>query len=399
MTDNNKIPVYTDFREVNHATYDELLQDVKAMEANSTWIPGVMSKDIKVEAIFGPLVAQEIATKEKMDPELVYDTADTGTRLYAKLPDGTAKCIRDSGRATLFERACIFGSALGRETPEDLATILNLTLKVAKGPVLLLDRYGKVSAFHSDAASGYRIMPISKLLAITMAELEDRFGEPVYVSGYNSHSYTTAVWALPDVKDDLIFKYETATANLRNPPDISGMMPAIRLSASDTASSAAILQPLFRTRHGSYICLSDAIRVKHSRATGMDGVELFEKRIHEELFTRFVDAVEGIARLSTIYLMHPTNVIVGLCNKMRIPKKCGDIAREQAENIMVSSPSMSAYEVFLLLGDAIGEVMHGTNADVMQDKLYMVMNPSFDWSVYDVGGVVAWNSSANAAVA
>lgn len=399
MTTETNIPMYTDDREVSPTTYDSLLEEVQDMEAHSSWIPGIMSKDIKVESIFGPLDAQNVAEKEHMEQSIVYDTADTGTRLYAKLPDGTAKCIRDSGKETLFDRACIFGSALGRETPEDLASILNLTLKVAKGPALLLERYGKISAFHSDAAGGYRIMPISKLLEITMDELKDRFGEPVYLSGSHSHSYTSAMWALPDVKDDLIYKYEAAIVKLKRAPDISGMMPVVRFSASDTASSAAILQPLFRTGRGNDICLSDGIRVKHSRSSGTDGVELYEKKIHQDLFTRFVDAVEGIARMSGIYLFHPMNVIVGLCNKFRIPKKYGEIARSQAENIMVSDSSMTAYEVFLLLGDAIGENMPGISGSVMQERLYTVVNPQFDWSALDVGGLVSWSSAPAASAA
>lgn len=399
MENNTTTAMYTDDREAFPTTYDDLLDDVNKMEANSLWIPGIMSKDIVIDSIFGPLAADEVSQKEHMDRAIVYDTADTGTQLFARLPNGTSKCIRSSGKATLFERACIFGSALGRETPEDLASILNLTLKVAKGPALLLERYGKISAFHSDAGGGYRIMPISCLLKVTMDEMRDRFGEPVYTTGSNSHSYTSALWALPDIKDDLVYKYESAVSKLRNAPDISDMMPAVRFSASDTANSAAVLQPLFRTKHGNYICLSESIRVKHSRAAGTDGVELYKEKVHQDLFTRFVDSIEGIARLSSIYLFHPTNVIVSLCNKFRISKKCGETARSQAENIMVTSPSMTAYEVFLLLGDAIGDSMAGMGEIMMQEKLYTVMNPQFDWSALDVGGLVAWNNAAPAPAA
>lgn len=397
--ENTNIEKYSDFYETIHNTYDELLVDVKDMEAHSTWVPGIMSKEITVNAISGPLFAQEVVDKTGMDYDLVYDTADTGTKLYATLPDGTSKCIRDSGRATLFERACIFGSALGRETPEDLATILNLTLKVAKGPALLLDRWGKISAFHSDAAGGYRIMPISQLLGITLNELRDRFGEPMYIRGSNSHSFTAATWTLPDIKDELIYQYEDAVRTIRNAPDISRMMPAVRFSASDTATSSAILQPLFQTGRNNYIQLCDAIRVKHSRTSGMDGVELYEKKLKEELFTRFTDAIEGIKRLSEIYLFHPENVVVGLCNKLRISKKCGDTAREQAEMAMVGNASLTAYDVFLMLGDAIGEGMSSAAAIAMQEKLYSVMNPAFDWCAMDVGGIVAWNTSASGAAA
>lgn len=376
---------------------DKLFTEVSTMEANSTWIPSVLTKEIRVHPIPSGIHAAEITNKTGMDIDLVSDTAMDGTNLYATLPNGKTECIRTSAKNTLLDRACLNGTALRRECPEDLAATLNMALKVAIGSSLVLERYGKISAFHSDAGGGYRIMPISELLKITEREMNNRFGTPEFMQGYHSHSYTQALWQLPDVQGELSFKYEQALlSSVSTQFDVGNLMPVVRFSSSDTATSSAIVQPMFRMNSQHYLRFCDPISIKHTRSANgeIDGVELFEENVKNMLFTWFEDSIEAATRLSKIEIWHPENVVVGVCNKLRIAKKYGEIAREQVENFMLNANCLSAHDIFLSLSEAIGKAPEkgAKNRLVldMEEKLYSVVNDNFDWTALDVGGLVAW---------
>lgn len=379
------------------STDQELVDEVSMMEDNSRWIPAIRSREIKVCPIPDPLSVSEISAETKIPAPFLMDTVNAGASLYVSLPDGTNRCIRDVAKWTLFERAAINGAALGRETPGALAETLNLALNVSKGESLLLMRYGKIAAFHSDA--GYRIIPISEQIKITKEELKKNFGNPVFVEGFNSHSFTKAIWQLPDVQEELCSKYAAA---LRQSPaasrwDFSGLVPAVRLTSSDTATSAACLQPLFMTEKGVFIHIVDGLRVKHLRAGGnkADGLDLFEDLVTNELFTKFTSGAAQMEALGNIELWHAENVVVGLSNKFHIPKKYADPAREMALQFMNDSQCLTALDVFMIMSEALANALSAGMKEntylTMDEKLYATLSLNFDWKALDVGGVVAWS--------
>lgn len=374
----------------------ELIEEVNLMEENSRWIPGIQSKEIKVYPIPDALSVPEISAETKIPAGFLLDTVNGGASLYVTLPDGTTKCLRDVARGTLYERASIDGAALGREAPGALSETLNLALNVSKGYSLVLLRYGKIAAIHSDNA--YRIIPTSELVKITSKALNERFGTPVFIEGFNSHSYTKAIWQMPDVKDDLCAKYESV---LKQSPaasrwNFSELTPAVRLTTSDTATSAVCLQPLFMTEQGGFIHLVDGLRVRHIRGGNgkNDGLDLFEEMVENELFTRFLSGAEDMEQLSKVEIWHADNVVVGLANKFRIPKKYADPARETVLQFMSSSPCLTALDVFLVMSEALANAlsngMKETAYLTMDEKLYSTLAPNFDWTALDVSGVVAW---------
>lgn len=399
-TEDKKLYIKDEYEVVAY-DYDTLVDEVEKMEDNSRWITGIPSKDLVIKPIPDAFSVPDILAETEMDEDCVMDTVNA-TGLYAALPDGTTKCIRNTGRTTLFDRAGLLGPALGRECVEDLSKTLNMALKVATGQSLILLRYGKISAFHSDAGAGYRFIPISQLLRITKNELEEKFGTPIFHDGTNSHSYTKAVWIMPDAKEKISTHYEKVLKEsaVASRWDVTDLIPAARLTTSDTATSAATLQPLFMTQRGTFIRLVDGIKVKHQRATDekkKDGLELFEELVKQEFFARFQEGVESVDALSQIEIWHPENVVVGLCNKFRIPKKYGDGAREQVERFMVSASCLTAYDVYMSLSEALSSGLEiGLNETAylgMEEKLFSLLNPSFDWKALDVSGIVAWGST------
>lgn len=376
-------------------TIDELKENVAQMEDHSRWVPGIVSKEIKVNPIPSKVEMKEVSENTGLSYEMVEDTVD-GTSLYVTMPSGKHLLVRDCGLDTLYSRANIFGSALGRMSPVSLAETLNLALEVSKGSSLVLERYGKASAFHSDAGSGYCVMPISELINITIRALEKRFGNPVFAEGYNSHSFTKADWILPAAQKKLLGKYEKAMKKSLLAQNISqNWMPTVRLMSSDTADCSAILVPMFQTGTGKYIRLLREVKVRHTRNAKAEEEGLMKLEANAEgLYGLFEENAEAVAALNGIEIYNAANVVVGLCNKFRFPKKYGDKAREMVEQFTISTPVLSAFDVYLAMGEAIAAAdtesksIFATN---MADQLATTLRPTFDWQALDVGGVVAWN--------
>lgn len=400
MTDINTLR-RTDDYVTDLYSFEDLKTEIADMEANSTWIPSVTTSAIRSYPIPSAMFVPEIQANTGMDEDLLLDTA-TGAEIYVTLPNGKPYCVRNIGRFTLCDRANIAGSALSREIPEDFSTTLNLALKVAKGACLVLERYGKISAFHSDASNGYRIMPISELLNIVHGELLKKTQNPIFVTGLNSHDFTKCIWSLPDIREQVIASYKTAIPlETQKRWDLEEMTPALRFSSSDTSTSAASVTPVFINNKGRFIRLSEGIRVKHSRSasdTKLDGIDLFKQEVETNLWSKFADMAEAAKRLSAVEINHPENAVVSLCNRFRIPRKYGDNAREQVL-MFTQSGSVSAFDIFLAMSEALSYAQECGLGDTIfftfEEKLYGTLHPSFDWKTLDVGGIVAWGSATN----
>jgi hypothetical protein len=157
-----------------------LLSEVQEMEDNSVWIADIRSAGMELEAMDGPLFAKDASERYHLNYELALDTADSGTKLILDI-GGRYELLRETARPSLCETAKLFGSALGRMSPYLFAETINNGLTVAKGSTLMLMRYGKASALHSNADGGYQVMPISELLHITVDMIQRRFGTGDFV--------------------------------------------------------------------------------------------------------------------------------------------------------------------------------------------------------------------------
>lgn len=399
----NKVPEkWLDSYEYNTLNEAALLTEIEEMELNSKWTPGIRSKDLVVGEIGSPIEAGSVSYDLKIPYELVYDTVMGGTKLL--ISNGDRKygaptwCIRDTARNSLYETAKLKGSSLGRMTQQNLSITLNKGLEVARGYTLMLERYGKVSAFHSDSSGGYRIMPISELLTIAKSELDSRFGGSVFVAGMNSHDYTQAVWELPYAKDDLLDVYQKAMVGAVSSCHTIDFMPAVRFASSDTASSSASLIPLFKLPSGTYFRLGDGIQVEHERTLrvgAIDGVELFEERA-KDLFAQFNETADIIAKMSLTEIWNPVNTLVGICNKLKIPKKYADAAREEVERFCVTSRVMSMHDIYLSMAECVGYArqLNASKNVIFNLEESVAKALTLDWKTFDVGGIVAWGTAA-----
>ncbi len=385
-----------DFYESEFFAYEDLLNDVIAMEDNSRWVPGISTKDIRIADISE---LDELTAKNTLPPEAFMDTVTIGTKL--KVTVGTDEyCVRSSAMASIYTRASIAGAALGRMTPYNLSIVLNKCFDVAKSNCLMLIRYDKASAFHSDASDGYMVMPISMLLEKTRNALK-KFGHPEFVSGYNSHTYTVANWVMPEASEKMSNRYAEILKDKIGPKADTSIIPGLRFSSSDTASCSAIAQPMFCIGNSAKLRLANGVQVKHIKSSSDSkkaGMELYTEQVETSLFTKFYDCMEQAGRLSKIPVYHAENVVVGICNDTKIPRKYGDIARENVVLLAHGYKCISAYDVFLAFSQMLqtmeDNAVSTTTQSVVEEKVFKTMNPAFDWKKYDVGGVVAWSGTA-----
>lgn len=372
-------------------TQTDLVEEVCQMEANSEWKPGIISKELRLEAIEAPMYAQDAALRYGLDADLMADTAENTKLLLDYF--GEKMMVRDTARSTIGETAKLYGSALGRMGTPLMAETLNNGLSVARGNSLILMRYGKVSAVHSDAEGGYQVMPISRLLDISYNALQRDFGDVEFQQGYNSHGFTSAVWALPDAQNDILTAYQDALQGAVSHNFGINMMPAVKLMTSDTASSCARLIPVFLF-HGTELRLVDGVSIKHTKryvVNGKSGIEAFADGAGD-LYARFKSCAEVISHLGQIPVRNGCNCVVSLCKRYDIPKKYGEAARRLAERFTSGGRVISAHDIYLCMNEAVVEAKRlgaGCLQIVnLQEAVAKIINA--DWPAHDVGGTVAW---------
>lgn len=388
----------------------ELFESVTDMEANSQWIPGISSRDIRLEAIDGrPMFIQDEMRKYHLDDEdLVDETANLGTDLliYTGVPTSSAafrthELVRNTAMDGIYAVAKLNGAALGRMTRSKYCECMNAAFEVARGTSLGLMRYGKLSGLQSGADGGYMIMPISKLMDISAESLSGRFGDIELRTGYNTHGLTYAVWLLPDAQNRLIEMYQDAI--IRSGLDSQypiNFMPAALFQSSDTKSSCAILDPCFILPSGASLRFAEGVRIKHLRRSGRsEGIDLFAAEA-SNIFAKFEASVDAIAELSGIKIYNAENCLVGLCNKYGISKKYGDAAREEVSRISCGETYISAHDLYIAMSECIAEAERSNAKATVVNKIeesLMKIVQIRDFSEFDVGGLVSWNNSQAAA--
>lgn len=385
----------------------DLFQSVRDMEANSEWIPGIISKDIHLAALESrPMFLSEDLEEYKFrsDEEiaLVEDTiSENGTKLVIYTggkyhPSGRCyELVRDTAMPGLSNVAKLNGSALGRMPRSLYAETMNNAFSVATGCSLGLIRYGKLSGLHSGADGGYMVMPISKLMNISLDAVTKKFKGTEFVDGYNSHSYTQARWSLPYAQSQLLDLYQKAIekAGIESQYALN-FMPGIDFHSSDTAGSCATLDPIF-FHETTAIHFCDGVRIKHLRrgnAKDKDGLELFAEGA-DDIFAKFQDTAKLIGQLASKKIYHAENCVVKLCKKYGIAPKYGTAAYDEVERIAMGENYISAHDLYLAMYEALAEAERSEASRLtlgqIEESLMKIARIT-DFSEYDVSGVVSW---------
>lgn len=151
------------------------------------------------------------------------------------------------------------------------------------------------------------------------------------------------------MQSELVNKYQQALSTAVSRNHSANWMPMVRFSTSDTATSSAVLMPKLKPSSGGYaFCIGKGIRVEHMMKTSgaVYGLEKFQQEA-ENLYALFEDGAELMKKLGEVEIANPVNCLVGICAALKIPRKYADPAREEVDTFTISTPRMSALDIYL----------------------------------------------------
>lgn len=328
-----------------------------------------------------PARPEAYETLRKVDPDLATDTATGGTNLILKMGEYTSLqfLVRNCAMPSLYESADISGSALGRMNPDLLSDTLNNAFSTARGASTALIRCGKLTALLSPS---YIIMDTKEVMDTARERLAQRLGTLEFVEGYNSHSYTSMLFALPDKEQELMTHYIGAMGSAQQYRG-ANYMPAIRVSTSDTGFSAATLLPLYRDSSNgrtNYYTFVDPVKVEH-RSRGVKAKQGIEAWIEacDNVMSAFNEAEEKIKKMAETTVQYPINVISGCCKRVGIPVKY--IRNAVDAHMVYGDSACSMYDCYLSIYDGFADVDEWKTRMDLEEKTRKILN--INWLEYD----------------
>jgi len=370
----------------------EFIDAITDLTQAGSWLTGIVSKDLSMEAIDGPIVTNEVVTKCKCDYDVAYDTCENTHLLIHMGMD--IHCLRNTALFSLFDTAKIQGSALGRLPAVSLSEVLNRCLQVAKGSSIVLHRAGKVSAVLSDNAGGYRVMPQTQLVDISLDKMTRRFGSVSFQSGYVNHEYTTFTVELPDAQEQLSEAYNSIIGHSGRHIEL---IPGVIFCTSDTGKAAATLRPVFRPEGESYyFSVNTGLRVDHIRSKGSeaDGLDKFAAEA-DLLHTKFDEINEAIEKMAKVTFNYPLNAYIGIAKKIGVPQKYAREGYEDLEHYCGGAPC-SVHDLYLSLTRSLAAAERAGVTTLgklmLEDAIARVFR--LHWEDFDLPGSVAWKAAA-----
>lgn len=383
-----------------------MLQSVEHAEANSIWDENINRRDCSMKAVryfdtFDPELLKHLSIPDYVVADTVAQNEReeaTKTGMFLSIKGLKYYAVASTPNAIGSIRALVGnqGSDYGRLSLEKRAAHLTDDFEVAPGKMMILTRYGKLRAVHSDGENGYARMPIPELIKIVQKAIRDKFGYCSMRNSFHSNDVTRATWDLVNAQMDLTTKYQD-TINAHSGSKLSPtFMPGVCFASSDTSNSAARLEPVFITDSGCILHFVDGVKVDHKKTSSTrDPMKKFEEEANN-IFAKFDDIFEKLAALSDVKIYHAENAIIYLCGDCGIPAKYGESAREMAAMLAYGEPYITAHDLYLCMMKVM-EAAKEAGASGLKilnlDEQLASIPKIKDWSVYDVGGgTPAWGA-------
>ncbi len=324
---------------------------------------------------FAPMVSQDA----------IADTA-RNLGLALKTPDGYVP-IRTTAYKSLLDRAKISGSVLPKLAKDKLSAILNECFPLhGSSEALVLVRDEKVAAVHSGDEKDYSILPIDELMKALESRLDERFPGNEFQTGYSDHAVSTAMWAFPKQREDLLDTYDKALTAHGQKGLAAKLMPGIRFSTSDVGVSAASVSALLLG--GQYpIRIGSVVAVEHRRQSKVDD---FGNAL-DMLFAQFTHTIAKLEKLLDVTLCYPVNAMTAVCKKLSLPKKAALEAIDMFD-MAIGNGMATAHDVYFALQE-IPFILKSANTP--ESKLLSVEEAiaralTLRWEDYDLARAVSY---------
>jgi hypothetical protein len=365
------------------------------MDQETSWVSFPQNKKIRIYGFSKAdrYLAEKDTSSDMLqalhtvDANLAIDSADNGTSLLLT-HELSQYLLRKCALPSLYESAKISGSALGKMSPEALADTLNLCFPVSTDGSLACIRAGKCAAVLSD---GYLVMNTKDVFETAVRNVKARLGKMEFRAGYNSHSYSSITYDLPEFQEQFIKLYQNALVSGSGSVGYRGVsfMPGVRICTSDTGFCAATVIPTFRTLspkgYPVNMSLCNPIKVEH-RKRGHEsecGMDAFQNAT-ESIFGKFNDTIEMVEKMAKTAIFYPMNVIDSLGRKIGLPKKY--IIEAKTSHEALGTGCCTMHDVFLSFYDGFADVENEKARLDLEEKVLRIL--TMDWKYYDTAYVM-----------
>lgn len=363
---------------------DGFLSFLHEREENACWLRWKV-QELEVRALESNPALLESLQKDYEETGVVSIIEDTLKSTGLTVEAAASYPLRSCAIKSLQDRACISGNALRKVKKSVLAEILNRCLRVGHGEALLRIADGKVSAVLSGDAKDYAILPIPELYQRTVEYLDLHFPYKTFAGGCYSHAQVTALWELTG-SDEMLDAYRSAL-RAHSCPD-EDFRPALRLTTSDVGMSGANLYPtIFKGKEDRLIPLGHPLKVEHKNGATLAD---FEKNL-SLIFAQYAHAVDRLAALLDIEIVHPYTTLLRVMKYLGIGKKT---AYEVADlhNSQYGPAPCSAHDLYYDINEILYTLQcsgaDSTKIASMEETIARALH--IRWTDYDMPGDFKW---------
>jgi hypothetical protein len=330
---------------------DQFFREVAAMEENTEW-ENTKVKEIRI-----------LPRKDEIEnPDLI---SHSGLLLNG-IP------LRNIAYPSLYDRAHVSGSALGKLSGENLSKVLNLCLQTAdKDTIAQLVVCGNsVSAVHSDE---YVRLPSEKVFQDIDSILKERFSSFKFRSGHIDHSLMVADYDIADKR--ISSQYGDMLEGLN-------VTTAITVATSNIGLSGVRISPQF-LHDGTDFIIGKPLIVKHK------GKNATMDKIRENAnmtYSLINKSIVSFSKMQEIPIQYPVPCFCNVAKRIGIPKKLAMAALEDYKMEVENKLLSNALELYIALTEVLSYAKYEKMPDHEIDDLKETVGRalSINFSDYDI---------------
>ncbi len=281
---------------------EQFIKTIENYEKNGYW-----KKIDPINLSVVPTTEIDVSKYDDLKDINIYKDTCENSGLYLSI-NGNEIPMGMSAMASYFQRNRIGGQVLREMKKEDLADVLNSTIRYSKGLALIRYAAGKVRAVLGGDEKDYAIIPQSNIFRGISEKLRSSYNTR-FLSGSFDHYMSIETFLLFD--DEMLEIYNDLVDDTRKSKKMF-----VTVVTSDTGCSGANIAYGLINK-GNRIPLGNQIKCEHNKAHTVDDV----LNNVDMLFGAYKDAVEDFKRLETIEIKHPNECIKNIMQRCGIGKK------------------------------------------------------------------------------
>lgn len=324
----------------------EFIETIQEYEKNDVYVRVPVSNlevcplvdvEDEIDAEFPSSLADAIAdTMNHIQLGISFIDADENEHKYP---------LRETAKKTLFDRAKINGPSLERLSKEKLGNVLNMCYALYKDTyTLVYINNNKVNAVLSGDSKDFSILPLTELINALHQKFNDLSFNFRFIEGFIDHYYCFSKYEIVD--GNLLDSYKDALNNHNISFNPKKMSAAVQFASSNVGLSTAKVSSFIKN-DDHFIPLGTACQVQHR---GGKTIEDFENSLNG-MFGSYQEALNGLTKLMDIKLKHPVDVMIKVCQKLKLPSEQCRGAIQLFESY--ASSGVTAYDVYVALGEVI----------------------------------------------